>query len=147
MGIVITYRRVGSCEVVHSSGAKIITDLPPEFGGAGESFSATDLLAAALGVCIATNIDTVADRHGIPLEALSLTVEKTLSQEPKRLDALSVVVRSAVAIPEEVLLRLKRAASHCIVHCSLHPDVDVSVTFEEPGNHGDTEARRQRGAV
>lgn len=144
MGIEITYCRAGSCEVVHSSGAKIITDLPPEYGGAGESFSATDLLAAALGVCIATNIDSVADRHGIPLDALSLTVEKTLTVEPKALKALSVTVHSAVAIPEDVLLRLRRAASHCIVHRSLHPDVAVSITFEHPGsgNHGDTEPRR-----
>lgn len=130
MGLTITFRRVGSCEVVHSSGARLTTDLPPEYGGAGESFSATDLLAAALGVCIATNIDLVAERHGIPVDALSLTVDKTLSVEPKRLEALSVIVRSSAPIPGDILLRLERAASHCIVHRSLHPDVAVTISFE-----------------
>jgi len=104
--------------------------LPPVYAGAGSSFSATDLLAAALGVCIATNIDTVAERHGIPLDALLLQVEKTLSTEPKRLQALAVTVASRVVIPGDVLLRFQRAASHCIVHQSLHPDVSVTIRFE-----------------
>jgi uncharacterized OsmC-like protein len=129
--IEITYQRVGSCQVVHSqSGARIITDLPVEYGGAGASFSATDLLAAALGVCIATNIDKIADRHGIPLDALSVTVDKTLSQKPKRVAALLITVQSTVAIPSEIVQRLERAASHCGVHRSLHPDVQVTIIFK-----------------
>ncbi len=131
--IEITYERAGSCRVVHpASGASLTTDLPPEYGGTGTSFSATDLLAAALGVCIATNIDTVAERHGIPLDALSLTVDKRIATSPKRVEALAVTVRSAVPIPADVRTRLERAASHCVVHRSLRPEVDVTVRVEEP---------------
>jgi putative redox protein len=131
--IEITYNRAGSCRVVHSaSGASVTTDLPPEYGGAGVSFSATDLLAAALGVCIATNIDTVADRHGIPPDALSLAVDKTLANNPKRIEALAVTISSRVPIAEDVRLRLERTASHCLVHHSLHPDIRVTVTFQMP---------------
>jgi putative redox protein len=129
--IEITYNRVGSCRVVHTpSGAALTTDLPPEYGGAGTSFSATDLLAAALGVCVATNIDAVADRHGVALDALSVSVDKTLARDPKRLVALAVTVRSRAPIAGDVLTRLERAADRCVVHRSLHPDVAVTVTFE-----------------
>jgi uncharacterized OsmC-like protein len=83
-----------------------------------------------LGVCIATNIDTVAIRHGIPLDALSLTVEKMLARDPKRVEALSVIVHGSVGIPASVLRRLERVASHCLVHRNLHPAIRVSVTFE-----------------
>jgi putative redox protein len=128
--IEITSLDVGSCRVVETrSGASLTTDLPPEYGGSGLSFSATDLLAAALGVCIATNIDTVADRHGIPLDALAITVDKTLSTNPRRLERLAVQIVCSVELTSGLLERLKRAADHCIVHRSLHPDVIVTVDF------------------
>jgi putative redox protein len=131
--IEISYRSAGSCRVVHTpSGTAITTELPAEYGGSGASFSATDLLAAALGVCIATNVDVVAERHGLPLDALSLSVDKTLASDPKRLEALAVVVRSAVPVPGDLLARLERAAHHCVVHRSLHPDVRVTIAFEAP---------------
>ena len=135
--IEITSLGVGSCRVVETrSGASLTTDLPPEYGGAGASFSATDLLAAALGVCIATNIDTIADRHGIPLDALSITVDKTLSTNLKRLERLAVQIACSVELPSGVLERLKRAANHCIVHRSLHPDVVVTVDFVSARSEG-----------
>lgn len=131
--ILITYRAVGSCRVIHApSGAEVTTNLPPP-SGAGDSFSATDLLAAALGVCIATNIDSVAVRHGVPLDALSLHVEKTMAMDPKRVTGLAVLIRSAMALEPDVHTRLARAACHCVVHQSLHPDIEVSIGFEFSG--------------
>lgn len=121
----------GRCRVEHqSSGAQIETDLPPEYGGSGRSFSATDLLAAALGVCIATNIDSVAVRHHVPLDALTVRVKKELSQSPKRVASLEVTISVAAYLSSAVLARLERAASSCTVKRSLHPEVAVTVRFE-----------------
>ena len=121
---------VGACQVQHQlSGTTLTTDLPPEFGGQGRSFSATDLLAAALGVCIATNIDIVAERHNIPFEAINVSVEKELSQNPKRVSRLSVTIDIAMEVAPDLLLRLQRAANHCAVHHSLHPDMVVEIKF------------------
>lgn len=120
----------GECHVQHRpSGTNLTTDLPPEFGGQGRSFSATDLLAAALAVCIATNIDTVAQRHNIPFEAIKVSVVKELSQNPKRVSRLTVNIDIAMTITPEILLRLQRAANHCAVHHSLHPDTQVEILF------------------
>jgi putative redox protein len=122
---------VGQCRVRHvSSGASFSTDLPTEYGGRGDSFSATDLLAAALGVCIATNLDAIAARHSVPLDALRVLVEKSLASEPKRVAALAVQVNIAATVTPELLTKFTRAASHCTVHRSLHPEVEVTVEFK-----------------
>jgi uncharacterized OsmC-like protein len=121
----------GRCCVEHQpSGAFVETDLPPEYGGAGRSFSGTDLLAAALGVCIATNIDSVAVRHNVPLDALTIRVKKELAQSPKRVARLEVTISVAADVSPDVLARLERAAASCAVGSSLHPEVAVVVQFD-----------------
>src|SRR4029079_11754755 len=93
--VAVTLRSSSACTVVHAaSGTTIQTDVAPEYGGSGPTFSATDLLAASLGVCIATSIGPIAERHGIPLDALSLDVARVLSKEPKRVQSLAVTVAS-----------------------------------------------------
>lgn len=126
--IKITYSSQGKCNVVHeSSGSTIQTDLPKEYGGTGNSFSATDLLAAALGVCIATNIDKIAGRHEIPLDQIEIQVQKTLSLNPKKISLLHVSVNVQIPIPEDVKRKMNRAAHACLVHQSLHPDLNVEI--------------------
>lgn len=128
--IKITYSELGQCNVVHeSSGSTIRTDLPEEYGGSGNSFSATDLLAGALGVCMATNIDKIADRHGIPLNALDIRVKKELSDKPKRISILQVCINLNVKVPEDIKRRIEHAAHTCLVRRSLHPDLNVTVKF------------------
>jgi len=96
----------------------------------GRSFSATDLLAAALGTCIATNIDRVAVRHAIPLAAIEVAVTKELATRPKRITKLDVLIRIAVPVATGVAARLRRAAESCVVHRSLHPELAVGITIE-----------------
>jgi putative redox protein len=128
--ITITPVTVGSCSVVHNdSGAQFSTDLPRVYGGCGNSFSATDLLAAALGVCVATNLDSIMDCHGIPLSALKVTVHKSLSVDPKRVSALAVTIEIGAEIEPAILVRLTRAVEHCAIQRSLHPDIEISITF------------------
>jgi uncharacterized OsmC-like protein len=126
----VVLREKGACEVEHQqSGATITTDTPPEFGGRGRSFSATDLLAAALGACVATNLDSICIRHGIPLDAMTITVEKTLSQNPKRVSSLHMTVTFNIALEPNVLQRLESAARDCAVKRSLHPSMQITTRF------------------
>lgn len=128
--IKITYSALGQCNVVHEkSGSVFQTDLPVEYGGASDSFSATDLLAAALGVCIATNIDKIADRHDIPLKTMKFQVKKELSDKPKQISMLQVSIHVNVKVPGDIQRRIERAAHACLVHRSLHPDLNVTVKF------------------
>ncbi len=132
----ITLFRLGACQVVHrASGTILHTDTPPEFGGGGSSFSSTDLLAAALGTCIATNIAESAVRHYIPLEAFDIDVEKELGTHPKRVTSLTVTISVFMLIPPDLLGRLQRAAESCVVRRALDPALDVSIVFRvSPAN-------------
>lgn len=121
----------GQCVVVHTrSGVQLQTDAPPEYGGRGQSFSATDLLAAALGSCIATSIDRIAERHGLPLQAIAIRIDKELAVNPKRVTRLTVTVLVPTATPSEVLDRLRHAAATCPVHRSLNPDITIALRFQ-----------------
>lgn len=124
----------GACRIVHSdSGAEIRSSKAPEYGGAGGAFSSTDLLAAALGSCIATNLEPVAERHGVPLDALRLSVEKRLSVAPKRIEALDVRIAVGGEVAPSVLTRLERAAQLCLVHDSLSREIDVTIDLVGTG--------------
>ena len=120
----------GKCHIVHTaSGADFATAGSPEFGGPGGSFSATDLLAAALGACLITSIDKVAERGGLDPTQLEMSVTKTLAQNPGRVAALDVVIGHPAGFSAELLPKLERAARSCAVKRSLHPDMAITVRF------------------
>lgn len=120
----------GDCELVHdATGVELRTSKSVAFGGSGASFSSTDLLAAALGSCIATDLDVVATRNGVPPEAIRIEVDKVLSLTPKRLEAIDVRVVLPAGTPEVVATKLERTAEHCLVHRALHPDLEVRIRF------------------
>jgi putative redox protein len=119
----------GDCEILHAdSGVRIRSSKSPEFGGSGTSFSSTDLLAAALGSCIATDLEPVAERNGLAPASIAIDVEKHLSTKPKRIDTLAVSVRVPEHVGDALLLKLERAAAACLVQRSLQPDIRVDIT-------------------
>lgn len=121
----------GDCEVRHEpTGARLRTSKPPAYGGSGSSFSSTDLLAAALGTCIATDLEALFERHGIGLDEVRIEVERVLSTRPKRLEALHVRLGVRGVLEERTKIVIQRAAEHCVVRRSLAPEVGVSVKVE-----------------
>lgn len=124
----VTPTGAGECEVGHRlGGASFRTATPAAFGGPGDSFSATDLLAAALGSCIATDLIAIGGRYGIEPGDLRVEVGKTLSVRPKRLEALAVVVRTPPDVDETLRLRLERAARSSVVARSLAVEIHITV--------------------
>jgi putative redox protein len=118
----------GDCHVDHAAtGATVQTSKSPDFGGRGTSFSSTDLLAAALATCIATDIEPVAVRNGIALDRIHIEADKQISTSPKRIVELIVRVHISGTPDDVTLLKLQRAAETCLVQRSLHPDVKCDV--------------------
>src|SRR5688572_1392210 len=107
-----------------ASGQEITSAIAAEFGGPGGAFSSTDLVAAALGSCIATNLGPVAERHSYPLDAIAINVTKGLTEAPRRIARLDVRIRFAAAAAPDLRARFQQAASSCTVSRSLHPDLD-----------------------
>jgi putative redox protein len=121
------------CEAEHGpSGVTLTTDAPEDNHGRGESFSPTDLVATALGTCIATILGIQADKHDLDLTGIEITVEKEMAADPRRIDTLRTEVRMPTVLDEQMRTRLERAARHCPVDESIHPDIDVPIRFHWP---------------
>lgn len=121
------------CHAEHlPSGVTLTTDAPEDNHGRGESFSPTDLVATALGTCVATIMGIQADQLDVELEGMEITVKKEMASNPRRIDSLRTEVWVPVSPDEKTQRRLERAARHCPVHESVHPDVDAPVVFHWP---------------
>ncbi|HEY2774779.1 MAG TPA: OsmC family protein [Candidatus Binatia bacterium] len=120
------------CHAVHGpSGRDLATDAPVDNHGRGESFSPTDLVATALGTCMATIMGIVADRNGWNIDGTTMTIAKEMTSEgPRRIRSLSVDVHAPGALDDEARKALEQAAHTCPVRLSILPAIDVPVRFE-----------------
>ena len=130
----VTYQGGLRCEAVHGpSGQQLITDAPVDNHGKGETFSPTDLVATALGTCIATVMGIVAERERIDLAGLRISVEKEMSaQPPRRIAKLSARVVMPRVLDERQKAKLEKAAHACPVHQTLHGNVEMPIEFVYP---------------
>ncbi len=119
------------CRTKHGpSQVGFLTDAPVDNMGKGESFSPTDLVATALGSCVATTMAIYAQRHGVELRGMRVSVVKEMSSVPlRRIARLTTEVRAPLALSHPQREALERAAHTCPVHRSLHPDVEKPITF------------------
>jgi putative redox protein len=129
----IVYEGELRCSAQHGpSGVVLKTDAPVDNQGKGESFSPTDLVATALGSCMMTIMGIVARRNGYPIEGTRVKVLKEMIQEPvRRIGKLTVEIHFANGgrLQEKDRKILQQSAHTCPVLKSLHPDIEVPVTF------------------
>ncbi|MCS3633231.1 putative redox protein [Salinibacter ruber] len=121
------------CEAEHGpSGVTLTTDAPEDNHGEGRSFSPTDLVATALGTCIATILGIQAEKHALDLDGIEISVEKEMASNPRRIASLRTDVTMPTALDAQTRERVERAARHCPVDESVHPDIEVPITFHWP---------------
>jgi putative redox protein len=127
--ISVDYQGDLHCHATHGpSGAQLETDAPVDNQGKGESFSPTDLVAAAFAGCFLTIMGITARREGIALEGTRATVDKEMTTEgPRRIARLTLHVHMAVPRSADPKGVLERAGRACPVARSLHPDIDQAV--------------------
>jgi uncharacterized OsmC-like protein len=130
----ITYRSGLRCQAIHGpSGQILFTDAPVDNHGKGESFSPTDLVATALGACLATVMGIVAEREGVDLEGMKITVSKEMIADPKRRIArLTTLIEMPVPLTSGLKAKLEYAARSCPVKESLRADVEMPIQFVYP---------------
>ena len=115
------------------SGATLLTDAPVDNHGKGQSFSPTDMVAAALGACASTVIGVYGQAHGVDVTGMTVEVTKTMSDSPHRISRLEVVFtmpRRSYSAREKI--SIERAAHSCAVHKSLAGDIEQMFTFVWP---------------
>ena len=115
--------------VLHrNSGDTIRTDAPVDNQGEGKHFSPTDLLANALGTCILTVMGIKARSEKIKIEGAEFEVKKVMASNPRRISEVYIRI-TMPDIDYSVRERkvLEKAAHHCPVANSLHPDVKETI--------------------
>ena len=118
------------CRLKHGpSGNEIVTDAPKDNMGKGEAFSPTDLVSAGLGACMSTVMGIFASRHTIDLQGMSAEVSKEMGSDPRRIAKLTVIFKMSAGIKFSDRAPLERTALACPVRKSLHPDIEIPVTF------------------
>lgn len=124
------YQGQKHCELVHEpSGSKIETDAPKDNNGLGEKFSPTDLVGAALASCVLTTMAMVAERDGLSIVGARAEVQKEMTDKPRRIGTLRLDVSLPATLNQNHRRKLEETAKHCPVHRSLHPDVQIPMTF------------------
>jgi uncharacterized OsmC-like protein len=120
------------CNAVHlPSGTRLTTDAPVDNNGRGESFSPTDLVATALGACMATVIGIVAKRKEIQVEGMKVAVRKFMSDDqPRRISKLELDLDIPLPADHPERKLLESAARGCPVHHSIHPDIEVRMNWK-----------------
>jgi putative redox protein len=123
------------CAATHGpSGQTLHTDAPVDNHGRGESFSPTDLVATALGACMATIMGIVAERHQIDLRGMRIEVGKIMSSDmPRRIAKLETTIRVPLPADHPQRALLENAALTCPVHKSLDAAMEKPVEFQWAG--------------
>lgn len=111
------------------SGTRIITDAPTDNHGKGEYFSPTDLVAAALGSCMATLMDMAAAQRGIDIRGARIEIDKVMASDPRRIGEIIIDFYLPGDYSDKDKKILERAADTCPVSKSLHPDVKQTVRY------------------
>lgn len=125
--IKLTYEGDLHCSATHlPSGNTLVTDAPLDNNGLGLAFSPTDLLATALGSCMATVIGILAKRKGLAVEGMTVNVRKFMSDDqPRRVKRLELDLQIPLPASHPDRKLLESAAHGCPVHHSIHPDIEV----------------------
>ena len=134
--ISVSYQGHLRCNAVHdNSGTMIVTDAPKDNFGKGESFSPTDLVAAALGTCMITTMGIFArkEKMELILDGTTVSIEKHMSTDtPRRIIRLAVQVSFPEHVPVQYRVRLKEIGDHCPVVKSIHPDISLDLSYHYP---------------
>lgn len=127
----IDYQGELRSHAVHGPSHKeLITDAPVDNCGKGESFSPTDLVATALGTCMATLIGIKAQQKDLDVRGMTVRVEKHMSTDaPRRIVRLPATITLPLPADHPERKVLEAAALACPVAQSVHPDIDKPVTF------------------
>lgn len=132
MGTKITGKYTGSLRnnLIHNQSNKtIITDAPLDNNGKGESFSPTDLVAAALGSCMLTIIAIRANSKNINIGNPTYEIKKHMGSSPRKISVIEVNINFFQSFSEDQKSYLEKEAKNCPVALSIDSSIEQRITF------------------
>ena len=121
-GLRTTAKHLDSGNIIH-------TDAPKDNHGLGECFSPTDLVCTALASCILTIMAIAVEKNGISIKGTTAKVSKTMSNEPRMISKINVVINFPSDYDQKTKTILERSAYNCPVHMSLSKEVEKKIEF------------------
>ena len=115
------------------SGESYITDAPTDNEGKAEAFSPTDLIATGLANCMLTIMGITAQSHGFSIDGSSINLEKIMGKNPRRVAEIHLDINIKGVLTEKQRQMLVKAAKHCPVSKSIHPEIKENVSFHFSG--------------
>ena len=112
-----------------ASGSEIITDAPVDNQGKGEKFSPTDLVASALGSCMLTIMGITAKTHEFSIDGSNVDIDKIMGKNPRRVSSIKILINLKGEFSHKEKQLLMKAAHHCPVSKSIHPEINEEVVF------------------
>lgn len=113
------------------SGSSFETDAPSDNKGQGARFSPTDLIATGLGACLITTMGIKAETMDIKLDSAKVDVTKVMMSEPRRIGKIIIAVTMpALNLDDKTKEILERVGRTCPVERSLHPDMELDISFQ-----------------
>jgi len=117
-------------EMVHEqSGTRITADAPTDNHGKGESFSPTDLVAAALGGCVLTIIGIASETHGFDIVGTRLETTKIMASDPRRIGEIVIDFYFPHDYDAKVKHIIEAAGRECPVARSLGANLKQTLRF------------------
>ncbi|SBW00356.1 putative Predicted redox protein [uncultured Alphaproteobacteria bacterium] len=108
-------------------GSTVVTDAAAGHGGEGSSYSPIDLTLAALVNCTGTLIAIKARSMGLDTTGMTLAGDYAMGQG--MIGSCTIAVAVPCEADERQRQGMVRAAAHCPVRRSLHPDIKVELTI------------------
>lgn len=108
----------------------LIQDAPVDNNGRGEAFSPTDLVATALGICMATVMGIAAQNKNVELRGMRVALEKHMSEDlPRRVSRLNIEILIPIAEDYPDRRVLQGAVLSYPVQHSIHSDIQVDISW------------------
>lgn len=129
----VIYKGALRTELTHTQSTSVIeNDAPTDNMGKGERFSPTDMVATALGSCMLTTMGIKANTMDIDLTDSKVQISKIMKPDPRRIGGIKAQVTMAknLGLDDKQKEILERVARTCPVERSLHPDMELEITFE-----------------
>lgn len=112
-----------------ASGDSYKTDAPLDNQGKGAAFSPTDTVATGLANCMLTVMGIKANALNININNTEALVTKKMSNKPRRISEIQIVLQFPKGISEKHQKILKNTARTCPVALSLHPEIIQDIQF------------------
>ncbi len=114
---------------------RVATDMAPADGGQGKGFTPAELLAGALGACMAMQVQGYCDARGYGDGDVSVSLAFEFLGKPKRIGAIVADIDLPAGFPEEERDAVRQVAERAVICETLRhpPEVDLDIQFDR--NH------------